>query len=91
MRHGQKTLFCGILMLRLSQKSIFGGILISHIPDLNHQIAKSSFPKNYLPQSKRVVATRRCLQLLGTGKSSGITSLEVIVGTNIPSSVNSYP
>ena len=30
-------------------------------------------------------------QVHGIGKSSGITSLEVIVGTNVSSSVNSYP
>ena len=30
-------------------------------------------------------------QLHGTGKSSGVTSLEITVGTKVPPSVKSYP
>ena len=39
---GWETLFCSIISLRLSEKYIFGGILILRILDLNREITKTS-------------------------------------------------
>ena len=49
MPFGRETLFCGILILQLSENVIFVGILISRISDLNRQTAKFPCRENFLP------------------------------------------
>ena len=52
-KNHSETIFHDVLILRLSWKGIFRGILILRVSDHNCESAKISCRENYMPESKR--------------------------------------